>query len=109
MKIKSLSIILVRLITKSVDNVQQVYQFEYLLKFVKLFPVRLKSTVEAEAEDIPNRRKVFDRISKLKLQQLNLVRQLTEVMRKVEPAPNLDLVLKKVEAELKEAIQLSRR
>jgi hypothetical protein len=30
-------------------------------------------------------------------------------MRKVEPAPNLDLVLKKVEAELKEAIQLSRR
>jgi hypothetical protein len=81
-----------------------------LLKFVKLFPVRLKSSeAETEVEDVPNRRKVFDRISKLKLQQLNLVRQLTEVMRKVEPAPNLDLVLKKVEAELKEAIQLSRR
>ncbi len=32
----------------------------------------------------------------------------TSVMAKVDPTPNFDLVLKKIEAELKEAIALAR-
>jgi hypothetical protein len=51
----------------------------------------LQTTAEAET-DVPERRKIFAKVSKLKLQQLNLLRQLTTMMEKVEPSSNFELV-----------------
>ena len=48
-------------------------------------------------------------MSKIKLQQLSLVLQLTEVMKIVDPSPNFEIILKKVGAELKESIAMARR
>jgi len=64
----------------------------------------------AEAEtEVGDRRKLFEKISRLKLQQLNLLRPLTASMQRLETSTHFDLVVKKVENELKEAVMGSKR
>ena len=69
---------------------------------------RLQRSAEAETE-ATDRRKWFEKISRLKLQQLNLLRPLTATMKRLEAASHFDLIVKKVENELKEAVISSKR
>ena len=69
---------------------------------------RLQRSAEAKTEAV-DRRKWFEKVSRLKLQQLNLLRPLTATMKRLEAASHFDLIVKKVENELKEAVISSKR